>query len=68
MFPGMGWLFQVWETFALMYGVPQMSMKIVFEDVKFMRATSLQKNQDILVTIAIHRGESVLISNQFCFT
>lgn len=34
-----------------------MKMKVVFEDVKFLRATSLQKNQDILVTIAIHRGE-----------
>lgn len=40
----------------MMMGVPQMNMKVVFEDVKFMRATSLQKNQDILVTIAIHRG------------
>lgn len=40
----------------MMVGVPQMNMKVVFEDVKFMRATSLQKNQDIIVTIAIHRG------------
>lgn len=57
MFPGTGWLFLVWETFSLMVGVPQMNMKVTFEDVKFLRATSLQKNQDILVTIAIHRGE-----------
>lgn len=56
MFPGTGWLFLVWETVSLMFGVPQMKMKVVFEDVKFLRATSLQKNQDILVTIAIHRA------------
>lgn len=40
----------------MMVGVPQMNLKVVFEDVKFMRATSLQKNQDIIVTIAIHRA------------
>jgi fatty acid synthase, animal type len=40
----------------MMHGIPQMQMKVVFEDVKFMRATSLQKNQDIVVTIAIHRA------------
>jgi fatty acid synthase, animal type len=55
LFPGTGWLFLVWETFSMMHGVPQMNMKVVFEDVKFMRATSLQKNQDILVSIVIHR-------------
>ena len=32
-----------------------MNMKVVFEDIKFMRATSLQKNQDILVSVVIHR-------------
>lgn len=32
-----------------------MNMKVVFEDVKFMRATSMQENKDILITISIHR-------------
>lgn len=56
LFPGTGWLYLIWETFSLMHGVPQMKLKVAIEDVKFLRATSLQKNQDITVTIAIHRG------------
>jgi fatty acid synthase, animal type len=56
LFPGTGYLFLVWETFALMLGVPQMNLKVVFEEVKFMRATSMQKDQDISVTIVINRA------------
>lgn len=46
----------VWESFSYMMGVPQMSMKVVFEEVKFMRATSLQANQDVSITIVINRA------------
>jgi fatty acid synthase, animal type len=56
LFPGTGWLILVWETFSMMMGVPQNEMKVIFEEVKFIRATSMQKNQDISVTIAIHRA------------
>lgn len=56
LFPGTGWLSVVWETFSLMCAVPQMRMKVMFENVKFLRATSLQKNQEIIVTVVIHRG------------
>ncbi|CRK94451.1 CLUMA_CG007958, isoform A [Clunio marinus] len=56
LFPGTGWLFWVWESFSMMMGVPQMNLKVMYEDVKFLRATSLQKNQDIYVTINIHRA------------
>ena len=56
-FPGMGWLCLVWETFSLMHGTLQNIMKVVMEDIKFMRATAMQPNQDILITIMIHRGE-----------
>lgn len=56
LFPGTGWLSVVWETFSLMCAVPQMNMKVIFENVKFMRATSLQKNQEIIVTVVIHRA------------
>lgn len=40
----------------MMMGVPLMKMKVVFEEVKFLRATSIQEGQDIAVTIAIHRA------------
>ena len=39
-----------------MLAVPQMKLKVIFEEVKFMRATSMQKDQDISVTIVINRA------------
>lgn len=56
LFPGTGWLHVVWETFGMMMGIHYTKVKVVFEDVKFLRATSLAKNQDVFVTINIHRG------------
>lgn len=31
-------------------------VRVILEDIYFLRATSLNKNQDVLITIAIHRG------------
>lgn len=56
LFPGTGWLYLVWETFGMMHGIYHTNLKVIFEEVKFLRATSLVKNQDILVTCSIHRG------------
>ncbi|KAL7042296.1 hypothetical protein ACKWTF_001098 [Chironomus riparius] len=56
LFPGTGWLYLVWENFGKMMGIKHTNLKVVFEDVKFLRATSLSKNQDVVVTISIHRG------------
>lgn len=39
-----------------MMGVPQNKMKVMIEEVKFMRATSLQANQDVSITIVINRA------------
>lgn len=56
LFPATGWIVLVWETFSMMIGIPYEKVKVVFEDVRFLRATSLNKNQDVLITISIHRG------------
>lgn len=56
LFPATGWIFLVWETFAMMIGMAYENVKVVFEDIRFLRATSLVKNQDVLITISIHRG------------
>ena len=56
LFPGTGWLYLTWETFGMMLGIHYTKLKVVFEDVKFLRATSLSLNQDVLVTCCIHRG------------
>jgi len=56
MFPGTGWLVLIWENFHMMHERLLTDEKIVFEDVKFLRATSLQLDQDIKITLSIHRG------------
>ncbi|KAL7030368.1 hypothetical protein ACKWTF_006629 [Chironomus riparius] len=55
-FPATGWIHIVWETYARMIGVYFEKMKVVLEDIHFLRATPLVKNQDLLITISIHRG------------
>jgi len=54
--PATEWIYLVWETFAYMIGMHYEKVKVVFEDIHFLRATPLVKNQDVLITIAIHRG------------
>lgn len=56
LFPATGWICIVWETFSMMIGMHYENVKVIFEEVRFLRATSLNKNQDVLVTISIHRG------------
>ena len=63
LFPGAGWLYLVWENFGKMMGVKHTNLKVIFEDVKFLRATSLAKNQDVVVTISIHRGKNLKFFN-----
>ncbi|XP_070505890.1 fatty acid synthase-like [Chironomus tepperi] len=56
LFPATGWIFLVWETFAAMIGVHFEKVKVILEDIHFLRATPLVKNQDVLITISIQRG------------
>lgn len=56
LFPATGWIVIVWETFAMMNGRHFEHMKVILEDIHFLRATSLNKNQDVLITISVHRG------------
>lgn len=60
LFPGTGLICLVWETFAMMQGVHFENLAVTFEEVKFLRATSLQKTQDITLSISIHRGKKTL--------
>jgi fatty acid synthase, animal type len=57
LFPVAGWIYYVWETLAFILGEPLEKLKVVFEDVKFQRATTLIENHDIIVTISIHSGK-----------
>lgn len=55
-FPGTGWLCLVWETFAMANSMQQINMKIEFEDVEMLRATSMKKDQVVTVLVSIHRS------------
>lgn len=57
MFPGTGLMCLVWETFAMVHSMYFEDLPVTFQDVKFLRATSLMKNKDVILTISIHKGE-----------
>jgi len=56
LFPATGWIYLVWETFSYMNGTYYEEFKVVFENVHFLEALPLFKDQDVLITISIHRG------------
>jgi fatty acid synthase len=56
LFPATGWIYLVWETYAYMIGAHFEKVKVILEDIHFLRATPILKNQDMLITISIHRG------------
>lgn len=56
LFPATAYLHLVWETFALMKGLFYYNMNVEFEDIRFLRATSMTKGQSVNLTIMIHIG------------
>lgn len=55
--PATGYLSLVWETVGMMRGELFTQVPIVFEDVKFLRATTLFKDATFKITIMIQKGE-----------
>lgn len=56
LFPATAYLHLVWETMGLTLGVYYFELGVEFEDVKFVRATTLPKNQDVEFTVMIQPG------------
>jgi fatty acid synthase, animal type len=56
LFPATGYLFLAWETLAMMKGYLYFDISVEFEDVKFVRATSITKDTDVEFTIVVHPG------------
>lgn len=50
-------MFLVWETFSMLHGKHYESFPVILENVKFLRATSLMKNKDVILSISIHKGK-----------
>ena len=56
LFPGTGYLCMVWESFGLMRGKVYTDVSVVFEDVRFLRATNIPKTGTLEFTVTIHKG------------
>lgn len=57
LFPAAGWIYYVWETFAMMLGEPLEKVKVSIEDFKISRPTALIDDHDVFVTVSIQRGQ-----------
>jgi hypothetical protein len=51
--PGVGILVFVWETLSAMYSTRKEDFPVVFEEVKFLRATTLKENQDVYLSVSL---------------
>lgn len=56
LFPATGYLFLAWETLALIHGKIYTDMKIVVENLKFIRATTVSKDSKIEFLVSIHKS------------
>ncbi|XP_012251516.2 fatty acid synthase-like [Athalia rosae] len=54
--PATGYLELIWETIGLMRGELYTEVSVVFEDVRFQRATTLPKEGSVELTLMIHKG------------
>lgn len=56
LFPATGYLYLVWETVAMMLGRLIGDTAIVFENVKFIRATTIPKNDSLEIYVMVQRA------------
>ncbi|CAH2093504.1 unnamed protein product [Euphydryas editha] len=59
LYPATGYLVMVWETFGLIMGQLFTELSVIFEDVRFQRATNIPKNGDLEFVVVIHRGSGL---------
>ena len=59
LFPATGYLTLVWETIGMMHGELYFELSVVFEDVKFLRATNIPKEGSIEFTVTIQKGKLI---------
>lgn len=61
LFPATGYLALVWETIGLMNGEDYSDLSVVFEDVKFLRATNVPKEGTVQLSIINQKGYMIHI-------
>jgi len=57
LFPATGYLALVWDTISKLRGQWLKEIPIVFENVKFIRATHIPKQGDLDLTIMVQKGK-----------
>lgn len=65
LFPATGYLSLVWETLGMMHGELYTEISVVFEDVKFIRATNIPKEGEIEFTVMIQKGKITFSFSEF---
>ncbi|CAG9832335.1 unnamed protein product [Diabrotica balteata] len=60
LFPATGYLCLVWDTLSLIQGIPVNLKHIIFEDIKFLRATTIPKTGKVMFTVYLN-----IISGKF---
>lgn len=65
LFPATGFLFLAWESFAILTGKLSSEMRIVFEDVKYIRACNVPIDGAIELVIAIQTASQKFEVNNF---
>ena len=61
LFPATGYLFLIWQTFGMMRGKIFHDFSVVFENVKFLRATTIPKDGSIQLTLMVQKGKLNLL-------
>ncbi|XP_050353710.1 fatty acid synthase-like [Nymphalis io] len=56
LYPATGYIVMVWETLGIMMGELFTEVSVVFEDLRFQRATNIPKNGNLEFTVMIQRG------------
>ena len=56
LFPATGYLALIWETVGMMRGELYTECSVIFEDVKFLRATNIPKDGSVEFTLMVQKG------------
>lgn len=64
--PATGYLWLVWETFAIMMGVDITELAVTFEAIRLKKAIIFKNDDVVQLTIQIHRSKSSTKDGSFC--
>lgn len=54
--PATAYLAMVWETLGMLQGKMYTEVSVIFEDIKFIRATHIPKEGEVKLTVMVQKG------------